>query len=95
MCGRWRRFGRTLYKSFGVSEIGGVKNGLSFFDNALGLAMMEDRRSQQADAGMMVFLVVPVDKVGGKGSGIFDGAEPIRELGPVLRKRPVTTALTA
>ena len=86
MCGRWRRFGRTLHKSFGVNEIGGVENGLSFFDDEWGLAMMENRWSQQADAGMMVFLVVPVDKVGGEGSGILDGAKAIRVLRSVLHR---------
>ena len=49
----WTGFRRTLYKSFGVNEIGGVKNGLSFFDDERGLAMVEHGRSQQADAGMM------------------------------------------
>ena len=67
---RWTRFRRTLHKSFGVNKIGGVKNGLAFFDDERGLAVMEHRRSQQADAGMMVFLVVPVDKVAGEGASI-------------------------
>ena len=84
MGGRWRGFRRTLYKPFGVNEISSVEHGPAFFDNERGLAMMEYRGSEQADAGMMVFLVVPVKIVAGVVAGIFDGAKAIRVLGSVL-----------
>ena len=47
--------------------------------------MVKDGRGKQADPGVMMLLVVPVEEVDGEGAGIFDGAETIRKTGPVFQ----------
>ena len=62
-------------KAFWVGEVCGVKNGLALSDHCWCLAMMEGRWGQKADAGVVVFLVVPVEEVNGEGACILNRAE--------------------
>ena len=47
-------------------------------------AIMDGDWSHQADAAVAVFMVVPVEEPLAVSAGVFDRAEAIREVGPVL-----------
>jgi len=66
--GRWG----TFDEAFGVGEVCGVKNGLALSDDGWRLAMMQGRRGQETDAGVVMFLVVPVEEVYGEDTGVLD-----------------------
>ena len=44
--------------------------------------MVEHGRSEQADSGVMMFLVIPVEEVDGEGFSVLDGAEEGLSLEP-------------
>ncbi len=50
-----------------------------------GGAIMDGSRSHQADPNMAMFMVVPAEKPLAVGTGVFDGAEAIGEVGSVLQ----------
>ena len=53
--------------------------------DGLGLAEMNHGRGQQADAGVAMLLVVPVEELLAKGATVLDAAEAIGELRAVLQ----------
>ena len=55
-----------------MGEVCGVKNGLALSDDGWRLAMMQGRRGQETDAGVVMFLVVPVEEVYGEDTGVLD-----------------------
>ena len=55
-----------------------------------GLTMMEGSRGEEADAGVVMFLVVPVEEVYGEDTGVLDRAEARREGWPVLQGAELT-----
>ena len=85
MCGCWTGFRRTRHKSFGVGDIGGVENGLALFDDGISQAIVKNGWSQQADSGMVMLLVVPVEKVDGEGARphLRDGPGSVGEVSDV------------
>ena len=46
---------------------------------------MQGGRGEEADAGVVVLFVVPVEEVDGKSAGVLDRAEAGWEAGPVLQ----------
>ena len=66
---------RFVDEAFGVGEVGRVQDGLPLGQDCRGLAVMQCRGRQEADAGVVVSLVVPVEEVYGEGPGVLDGAE--------------------
>ena len=57
-----------LDEAFRVSDICGIKDGLRLSEDDGRLAMMQGRGGQEADAGVVVHLVVSVGEVNGSGA---------------------------
>ena len=51
-----------------------------------GLTVMDHCGRHQAKTGVMVLMVVPLKEGLAETAGVFDGAEAIREAGPVLSR---------
>lgn len=73
-----------LHEPFRVNEISSVEDGLALFDDDRRKTMVKHSWGQQADAGVVMVLVVPAKKVGGKSAGILNGTEPLRKARPIL-----------
>jgi hypothetical protein len=54
--------------------------------DACSVAEMDGRRGVEAEAGMAMLVVVPAEETLAESAGILDGAEPSRELRPVLER---------
>jgi len=65
--------------------IGCIQNSLPLFDNLFRASIMDIFGSQEPDAGMVMFLVIPVEKVLTKCPGIFNGSKPLRKRRPVFQ----------
>ena len=74
-----------FHEPFGMSRIGCAQHLLSLFDYCFCFAIMESLWRQQADAGMMMFLVVPGKERLTKLSGILNAAKPIWEAGAIFQ----------
>ena len=55
-----------LDEAFGVGEVGSVKDGLAMGEDTWCLTMMQPRRDEEADAGVVVLFVIPVEEVDGE-----------------------------
>jgi hypothetical protein len=73
-----------------MDDVGGIEDRLALLNDQWGLPVVEHRRGQEADAGMTMYFVVPMKEIGGKGSGVLDGAKPGRETRPVLQGMELT-----
>ena len=62
-------------KAFWMGEVSGVKNGLALSDHCWCLAMMQGRRGQKTDAGVVMLFVIPLEEVYGEDTGVLDRAE--------------------
>ena len=74
----------SSHKPFGISLISLAENVLAPLNHVLGPAIMQRLRCQQADTAVMVLRVVPAEEELTEAAGIFDGAEAVGELWPVL-----------
>ena len=74
-------------EAFRVAGIGLVEYLLSLLDDLSSHAVMQHIGRQKGDSAVMVLVVVPREKALAKGACILDGAEALRELGPVLAKK--------
>ena len=77
--------GRPGGESFRVRRVGRREHGRSRSYALIGQAVMHIRGRQQAEAGMMVFGVVPDEEGVAVGAGVLDRAETRRERRPVLQ----------
>ncbi len=75
--GRWLAADET----FGVSRAGRVEDELAFSPHPPGLPVMDHGRSEQADSGMTVVVVVPGEKRGAEGAAVGHRPEAVRKLG--------------
>jgi hypothetical protein len=57
--------------------------------DALGVAEMDGSRGVEAQSGVSVLVVVPMEEALAKHAAIFDGAEPSRKLRAVLERLEV------
>lgn len=61
------------------------EDSLAVVKNLGGEAVVNVVRRQRGDAAVVVFVVVPLEEALAMGAGIFERAEAIRELRPVLQ----------
>ena len=71
-------------KAFRVSGIRGLQDTCPLDVNAFGTTEMDRRWGVEPNARMAVLVVVPPEETPAESAAIFDGAETVRELGPVL-----------
>src|SRR5512139_1435085 len=64
---------------------GSLKHVFSFLPDVLSLAVVNDLRGHQTNAGVVMLGVVPGEKGAAKPSGVFSTTEPLGELRPVLQ----------
>ena len=60
--------------------VSGVEHHLAVGQDGLGVAEMNHGRGQQADAGVAMLLVVPLEKLLAKSTAVLDAAEAIGKL---------------
>ncbi len=80
-------------EAFGASGVGGVEDALSGGMESCRLAVVDGCRGHQADPGVVVLVVVPVEELAAEHSGVLDLVEMVGELGPVLERLEVRFAL--
>ena len=83
------RGGRLVDEALRVVAERLIECGLTCGMDGIGLAVMHLVRGHQADAGMVVVLVVPIEEVAAEGSGVLDAAEALRELRLVFQRLEV------
>jgi hypothetical protein len=81
--------GQASGESFRVRRVSRGEHGRPHRDALLGQAVMDVGRRQQAEAGMMVFHVVPREEDVAVGPGILDRGEPLGECRAVLERLEV------
>ena len=65
--------------------VSGVEHHLTVGKDGLGLPKVHHGRGQQADAGVAMLVVVPLEKLLAKGAAVLDAAEAIRKIRPISR----------
>ena len=76
----WRRFWRFFDEALRVGAEGAIEGFLAGRMDRIGLAVMDLIGRHQADAGMMMVLVVPIEKAAAERLGVLDAAEALGEL---------------
>ena len=71
-------------EAFGMCGVGADEGFVSHGNNLVDAAMVDDCRRQQADAGVVVHVVVPVEQRLAVGARILDRAKAVREARPVF-----------
>ncbi len=74
------RFWRHFDEAFGVGFEGVIEDFLAGVVNFVGLAVMNLIRRHQANAGMVVIAIVPVEEMAAEGLCVLDTAEALWEL---------------
>lgn len=78
-------YGRQpLDKAFGIGNVGGEEHLIALLAGGLGQAVVDRSQGHQAQAGVIVLVVVPAEEGPGPGTGVLRGAEAVGEVGPVL-----------
>ena len=78
--GHRRRYGCFAHEAFWVGLVGLRQDVLTGGMNGVGLAVMHLVGGHQADADVMVILVIPGEEAAAEGPGILDAAEAPGEL---------------
>ena len=73
-------------ETFWMRQEGGVEDLLPLAHEFLSAAVMDIGGCHQIEAGVVMFMVVPGEEVLAEAAGIFNGAEAVREVGPVLHR---------
>ena len=81
---------RVLDEAFWVGEVSSIQNTLAMSEDGWRLTMMQRRRREEADAGVVVLFVVPAEEVDDEGTGVLDGTEAGREAWPILQGSELT-----
>ena len=76
--------GRVLDEAFSMGKVCCVQNGLAMSEDGRRLTVMQGRRSEEADAGVVVLSVVPAEELDGKSTGVLDIAEAGLEARSIL-----------
>lgn len=79
-----RRLGRLVDEAVWISVEGLVEDFLTGGMYFVCLPIMDLIRRHEADAEMMVVLVIPIEEGAAEGFGVLDAAEPFGELGLIL-----------
>ena len=77
-------FGGFLDEAFWIGFEGAIEGFLAGFVDVVGLTVVDLVWRHQADAGMVVVVVVPVEELADEGLCILDAAEALWELGLVF-----------
>src|SRR5207245_6739178 len=76
--------GRAIDEAFRVSGVGSQEHAVSVIEDVLGEAVMHRGRSEEGQAAVVVLGVVPGEERAADLTRVFQGAEAVRELGPIL-----------
>jgi hypothetical protein len=84
--GGWfeRRFWRLFDEAFWVGLKGHVESFLAGCVDLVGLTVVDLVWRHQADATMVVILIIPIEEAAAEGLRILDAAEPLRKLGLIF-----------
>ena len=77
-------FGDAAHEALRVHLVGGGEDGGAGIDALLRAAVVDVRRPMEADAAVVVLVVVPGEEVDAVGAGILDAAEALGKIGAVL-----------
>lgn len=80
-----RRYGLSVFESLRVHLVCGFEHPAAILVYLIGKSVMDLSRCHQADACMVVLVVVPCEKRLAKDSGILNGAEAFGKLRTVLQ----------
>ena len=78
------RFWRLSDEAFWVRLKGRVESFLAGCVDLVGLTVVDLVWRHQADASMVVILIIPIEEAAAEGLRIFDAAEPLRKLGLIF-----------
>src|SRR5665811_1192573 len=81
-----RRFGLLSNEAFRVSVEGAIEDVLASGVDCVGLTVMHLIGRHQADAGMMMLLIIPIEEVAAERLGILNAAEALWKLRLVLHR---------
>ena len=81
----WRGLGRVLDEAVRMGKVCGVRDGLAMSQDAWRLTVMQGRKSEEADAGVVVLFVVPAEQFDGKSTGVLERAEAGWEARSILQ----------
>ena len=76
--------GATTHETFGMFGVGRLQDFLASLDDLGRFPVVQRRRRQQADAGVIMLVVVPLEEPTTEAKRVFVPTETIGELGPVL-----------
>ena len=79
------RLGAVALESARVSSVGGVQGAGPLLEQLCSLAMVDGGRGHEADAGMAMLFVVPLEEALAVSAGFFDTAEAVGEVRAVLQ----------
>ena len=68
-----------------MGKVCGVRDGLAMSQDGWRLTVMQGRKSEEADAGVVVLFVVPAEQFDGKSTGVLDRAEAGWEARSILQ----------
>ena len=77
--------GRVAFESVRMGSEGVIEGGLAVLEARLDEAAVNVGGSEQGDTGVAMLVVVPMEEGLAVGAGIFDGAEPVGEVGSVFQ----------
>ena len=89
-----RRFWRLFDEAFWIRSEGAVEGFLAGCIDFIGLTVMDLIWRHQADAGMVMILIIPVEKTAAERLRVLDAAEPLRRLGLASRGELSPSALS-
>ena len=71
-------------EAFGVGGVGGLEDDLASLADLIRLTVVEHGRGEQADAGVVVVVVVPSEEATAEAQGVLVALEAVREFGNVF-----------
>src|SRR5713101_5891059 len=80
---RWRRV--LALEALGMREVGRLQDGSALLPKRGRGAEVHRRRGHEADAGVVVLVVVPGEELARMRSGVIEALEARGKLGPVLQ----------
>jgi hypothetical protein len=94
--GGWfqRRFWRLFDEAFWIGLEGAIEGFLAGCEDFVGLAVVDLIRRHQADPGVVMILVIPIEEGAAERLCVLDTAEPLRKLGLASRGELSPSALS-
>ena len=79
---RW--FWRLFDEAFWIGLEGAVEGFLAGCEDLVGLTVVDLVRRHQADASMVMILIIPIEEAAAERLCVLDAAEPLRKLGLIF-----------